>query len=379
MRPWLLAGLALGSQQSTPVAAPRLEVSLEMMPPVWTEGDPLKLKLHIDNKGPGIASIPAEWGAGAGIVLREIRHSASASAPALQTVVPRPASAAPSTDPNQTYRVPDGGRLTLPVEIPSVSPPPGDAFEILFLSTQLAAGSTAIKIERCENLRNAKAVLETDRGIIVFELSPQTAPLATRNFARLAQRGFYDGMAFHRVARGSCIQAGDPESKTGDVQKIDGSGGNTFNGRALPLERSSANFEKGTVGLARIGDPIYMGIRNLLMSALQESTDEGLDKKLKIDWPTAYALQENAKSLMSSTSQFFICTTDAPQTRGKYSAFAKVVSGMDVVEAIEAGEVLGAKAETPDRADRPILPTRIRKITIVPAAIRASAPSSKPK
>jgi peptidyl-prolyl cis-trans isomerase B (cyclophilin B) len=260
------------------------------------------------------------------------------------------------------------------VEIPNIHPPKGDEFDAIFLSTKPQAGSEAVRVERCEDLRKARAHIDTDRGSIVLELAPESAPLAARNFVRLAEGGYYDGVAFHRIVKGNCIQAGDPDSKLGDVQKIVGSGGNTYNGKPIPLERSRVAFEKGTVALARVGDPIYMSLRSALGQTFGVDDDAKLDAKLRLEWPSALSIQENTKSLMSGGSQFFICTSNAPHFSGKYSAFAKVVDGMGVVESIENSEVLGAKAPTPDLADRPLLPPRILRIWIERGASAASKP-----
>jgi peptidyl-prolyl cis-trans isomerase B (cyclophilin B) len=260
--------------------------------------------------------------------------------------------------------LPAASSLAFPLTFTVVKPPAGDAFDVFFLSPAPAAGSASIRVERCENLRGARAHLDTDRGRITFALAPESAPLAVRNFVRLAEAGFYDGVAFHRIVKGLCVQAGDPASKTGDVSTLPGTGGNTFNGQPLPLERSPALFEKGTVGLTRVPDHLYQNVRSALAQYYQVSTDEALDEKLRAEWPSAHQLQEGVKSLTSGTSQFFICTSSIPLFTGRYAAFAKVVAGMEVVEALESSEVLGAKASNPVLAERPVLPPRLFKITI---------------
>jgi peptidylprolyl isomerase len=99
------------------------------------------------------------------------------------------------------------------------------------------------------------------------------------------RRGFYDGLAFHRVIDGFMAQGGDP--------KGDGTGGS---GQTVPAEFSQAHFVRGTVGLARAADP------------------------------------------NSGDSQFFICFAPAPALDGKYTIFGQVVSGMEAVDALKKGD-----------------------------------------
>jgi cyclophilin family peptidyl-prolyl cis-trans isomerase len=137
--------------------------------------------------------------------------------------------------------------------------------------------------------------LETSLGIIDLELSPLT-PLATENFVKLAESGYYDGVIFHRVIEGFMIQGGDP---TGT-----GMGGKSIWKSSFADEfHPSLSHVRGVISMANAG-------RN------------------------------------TNGSQFFIVT--APETKyldGKHSVFGKVISGMEVVEAIEQVAT--------DRNDRP--------------------------
>ena len=72
---------------------------------------------------------------------------------------------------------------------------------------------------------NKVATIETDKGIIKFELYEDKAPVTTKNFIELASSGFYDGLNFHRVEPGFVIQGGDPNG--------DGTGDS---GKTIPLE-----------------------------------------------------------------------------------------------------------------------------------------------
>lgn len=337
-------------------AAPKFKISLEAAPPVWLEGDALRVYLHIENLDLEPATVPREWMNGECLRLRETRV---ADQPVVKAYHPK------ATKNDGEYRIPGHARLSLQLALDNIEAPPGDAFDLFFISEKPAAGSETLRIERVENLRGARAVVETSKGNVVLELAPEAAPLASRNFVKLSESGFYDGQAFHRIAKGLCIQAGDPESKEADIKKISAAGGATFDRRPLPLERTRVAFEKGTVGLARRHDELYQQVRSALANVYKVDTDAELDAKLKSFWPSALLLQEGIQALTSGTSQFFICTNNAPQFMGRYSAFAKVVEGMSVVEAIESSETVGAAAATPEFAERPVDPVRITKIKII--------------
>jgi cyclophilin family peptidyl-prolyl cis-trans isomerase len=145
-----------------------------------------------------------------------------------------------------------------------------------------------------ESIQKARAaILETEKGSISIELFPKDAPETVKNFAALAEEGFYNrgNMKFHRVIPGFVIQTGDP---TGT-----GAGGSK---NTIPLEAKNklTHNVKGVVAMARGGDPD------------------------------------------SASSQFYI--TLAPQTAldGKYAIFGKVVGGLDVIEKITKGDELYA-------------------------------------
>lgn len=122
-----------------------------------------------------------------------------------------------------------------------------------------------------------------DYGVIVLELYQNIAPNTVANFVSLAKSGFYNGLTFHRVIEGFMIQGGDPDGN--------GTGGP---GYSIKGEFSSNGFENnlshepGVISMARSSAPDSAG------------------------------------------SQFFICTSDCTNLNGKYAAFGKVTSGLDV-------------------------------------------------
>ncbi len=151
--------------------------------------------------------------------------------------------------------------------------------------------------ETADELAAYRAVLETSAGPITLELFPDRAPGHVRNFLRLAQAGVYDGMAFHRVARGFVIQTGFVPSRSTPLTEEQRSLITT-----LEPEFSDTLHVKGIVSMARGDDPA------------------------------------------SADTSFFIVTARAGALDGVYTVFGRVVDGIDAVDRIEAMPVDG---ETP--------------------------------
>ena len=126
--------------------------------------------------------------------------------------------------------------------------------------------------------------VETGRGTIEIELAVLDAPLTADSFTVLARQGFFDGLAFHRVVPAEAVHGGDPRS--------DDNGGPGF---TLRDEPNQLPFLRGTVGLAR------------------DYADAG-------------------------GSRFFIAQAPQPQFDGRYTAFGRVVAGMEVVDALQTGD-----------------------------------------
>lgn len=141
------------------------------------------------------------------------------------------------------------------------------------------------------------------------ELYPQTAPNTVNNFISLVQKGFYDGIIFHRVIAGFMIQGGDPKGI--------GTGGPGYhirgefrsNGVNNPLKH-----ERGVLSMARAQHPDSAG------------------------------------------SQFFVMHADADYLDGQYAAFGKVIEGMDTVDAIAATAT--------DFRDRPLQEQKMKKVSV---------------
>ena len=129
-------------------------------------------------------------------------------------------------------------------------------------------------------------VLETTQGNIELELMPAVAPRACENFMKLAEKGYYDGVVFHRVIKEFMIQGGDP---TGT-----GTGGASFWGK---------DFE----------DEINIDV--------------------KFNKPGVLAMANAGRN--TNGSQFFITTAKTPWLHQKHTIFGKVVAGYDAVQKIE--------------------------------------------
>ena len=124
-------------------------------------------------------------------------------------------------------------------------------------------------------------------GTIVAELYGDVAPITVENFLKLVNEGFYDGLTFHRVISGFMIQGGDPNGNG------TGGSGNPIKGEfAQNGVENNIEHIRGTLSMARTNDP------------------------------------------NSATSQFFIMHEAAPYLDGGYAAFGRVISGIEVVDAI---------------------------------------------
>ncbi len=156
-----------------------------------------------------------------------------------------------------------------------------------------------------KKVANRIAVFETNKGTFEIELFEDKTPITTKNFIDLAEKGFYDGVVFHRVIDGFMIQGGDPDGT--------GMGGP---GYTIDDEfRSDLTFDgEGILAMANTGMPHTGG------------------------------------------SQFFITLAKTPWLNGKHTIFGKVVKGMDVVRTIGHSEV--------DFQDRPLDTVTMKKVTI---------------
>jgi len=145
-------------------------------------------------------------------------------------------------------------------------------------------GKAKTQVDTTEKLvrdKNPIVVIETDFGNIELELFWKETPITAGNLLKLVNKGFYNGLTFHRIVPDFVIQGGDP--------KGDGTGGP---GYTIPFEQAKTKHLRGSLGMARSQDPNSAG------------------------------------------SQFYICLKDLPRLDGNYVVFGKVIKGMEAVDKI---------------------------------------------
>ena len=144
-----------------------------------------------------------------------------------------------------------------------------------------------------------RAVIQTDKGSIEIELHADKTPMTVANFVNLAQRGYYDGIVFHRVIANFMIQGGDP----------------TGTGRGGPGYQFGDEF----------------------------------DNSLGHDGPGVLSMANAGPG--TNGSQFFITHNATPHLNGNHSVFGRVVSGQDVVDSIAQGDKMVSVKIEGDTAD----------------------------
>lgn len=179
---------------------------------------------------------------------------------------------------------------------------------------------------------NPIATMEVEGyGTIKIELYPDMAPNTVANFITLANRGFYDGLTFHRVVQDFMIQGGDK------------SGNGTGAPRLSDLEDNVSENKEYCIP----GEFIANGYTN---NTLKHT--KGVISMARSDYSqTDSSLLEEGYN--SAGSQFFIMTEDNSSLDGLYAAFGKVIEGMDVVEKIENVDVTYRSSELADGEEAP--------------------------
>jgi len=161
------------------------------------------------------------------------------------------------------------------------------------------------------------ATIETDKGSIEIQFFSQDAPKTIENFRLLAERGYYDGLTFHRVLKGFMLQGGDP---SGDGTGGESAWGGTFADEIDPASTLyRGGYRRGLVAMANRGPN-------------------------------------------TNGSQFFIMHANYPLP-SNYTIFARVVGGIEVVDALAA---LPTTMGGDGQMSRPVAPMVIKKVTIRP-------------
>ena len=184
----------------------------------------------------------------------------------------------------------------------------------LLLASVLLMPCMAACTDEIDNLPNVVVIDVKDYGKITVELYPDIAPITVKNFKKLVNEKFYDGLIFHRVIENFMIQGGCPDGN--------GTGGYTD--------------EKGNKVTIK-GEFSSNGVKNTLAHT------PGVISMARSSLPN------------SASSQFFIGQASAAHLNGKYASFGKVTEGMDVVDTI-------AKVST-NASDKPLTDVVISSIT----------------
>jgi cyclophilin family peptidyl-prolyl cis-trans isomerase len=194
----------------------------------------------------------------------------------------------------------------------------------VFLGTIMtfAAGSSAFADDKPAESKGAKdkggatidnkklpqVLLKTNKGEILLELYEDEAPNTVANYISLVEKGFYDGLKFHRVIAGFMAQGGDPKGI--------GSGGPGYHIKCECVRKDHRNHDRGVISMAHAGP------------------DTG-------------------------GSQFFITFDKTPHLDGKHTVFGHVIKGMDVVDKLKQGDVI-EKATVKQKRDHEYKPEIIK-------------------
>jgi len=168
-------------------------------------------------------------------------------------------------------------------------------FAISIKSAVAASAQEQLTGKRANKTMNDPiVVIETTKGTIKVEIFKNDAPITSSNFLDLVERGFYNGLTFHRYEPGFCIQGGDPNG-TGTGGFIDPA---TRRERTIQLEVSPKlkHSQAGILAMARSSDP------------------------------------------NSASSQFYFTLGPASFLDGQYAVFGKVTDGLDIVQSLRKGD-----------------------------------------
>lgn len=176
-------------------------------------------------------------------------------------------------------------------EFQSVSTLAREALETRNVHSSVESPITAISLSDFRNMRferNPFVQVNTNKGVMVFELFAKEAPIHVANFVGLVQQNYYNGLTWHRVVDNFVIQGADKDGF--------GYGGDA--GWDVRAEMNTKLYEKGTIGMPR-----------------EDSFDSG-------------------------GSQMFIANNDLPRLDGLYTVWGKVVRGLGVIDVIEVGDII---------------------------------------
>ncbi|WP_291833029.1 peptidylprolyl isomerase [Brevundimonas sp.] len=226
--------------------------------------------------------------------------------------------------------------------------------------SQTAAPAAEWRTIAPENL----LIIDTAKGRIVIELDPRVAPQSVERVRTLADRGFYDGLKFHRVIEGFMAQTGDPLG-TGEGSS------------ELPDVPGEFSFRRGRAdGFAATGPGNSGSAQMGLMGSMPVETQPDAQMMVTADFKVAaiglfcpgVVGMARANDPNSANSQFYIMTGPNASLNGTYTPFGRVLAGLDAVKALKPG----VRAEN-GRVTDPDVMTRVRTAAALPAGQRPTA------
>lgn len=213
---------------------------------------------------------------------------------------------------------------------------------------------------------NPEVTIEVENfGTIKAELYPQYAPNTVTNFIALANRGFYNGLTFHRTIPDFMIQGGD--------KKGDGSGSASLSDLGIEQDKSEDSTTNSLSGTSTDSND-YNIKGEFILNGFNQNTlkhKKGVLSMARSDYSSQGSTTIAKKGYDSASSQFFIMNSDNASLDGAYAAFGMVTDGLDVVEKIANVEVETREEATEEEGqdttktkDRPVEPPVIKSITV---------------
>ena len=219
-----------------------------------------------------------------------------------------------------------------------------------------------------EEIKNPIVTMEVEGyGTIKLELYPKMAPNTVANFVTLANNGFYNGTMFHRVVKDFMIQGGGyiiedvTDEKTGETKK-------ESNIKTVTLGDLGIEGDKAKDAYSIKGEMLANGYNNTLKH------EEGVISMARADY-TSYSSTLTEESYNSATSQFFIMTGRSTYLDGGYTAFGRVIEGLDIVHKIEGVEVEKTEEEG-DEESTPVNDIFIKSVTVDTLGVEYDKPET---
>ena len=211
-------------------------------------------------------------------------------------------------------------------------------------------------------------VIDTTKGRILVELEPRMAPNHVVRVRALADRGFYDGLKWHRVIPNFMAQTGDPLGT--------GAGGSD-----LPDVAGEFNARRGRFADFALVANAGTGTRGILGSLPVQTQPDAqmfVTADMKVDASSLFcpgvAGMARSNDPNSANSQFFLMTGANPSLNGGYTSFGRVLAGLDVVKALKAG----SEADNGAVADGADTMTHVRTADALPEGQRPSVRTLNP-